>query len=59
MMQPIALLHKHTEISAQLLEVLQLIEVSLSLEHLLIIATLLTASFLHRASVPLATLGLG
>lgn len=43
MTQANALLHKHTEVSAQLLEVLQLIEVTLSLEHLLI-ATLPNAS---------------
>lgn len=36
MTQANALLHKHTEVSAQLLEILQLIEVTLSLEHLLI-----------------------
>lgn len=58
MMQANALLHKHTEVSAQLLEVLQLIEVTLSLDYLLI-ATLPNASFLHHALVPLDTLGLG
>lgn len=57
MTQANALLHKHTAVSAQLLEVLQLIEVMLSLEHLLI-ATLPNASFLHHAVVPSATLGL-
>lgn len=59
MTQANALLHKHTEASTQLLEVLQLTEVTLNVEHLLIIATLLTASFLHCVLVSLATLGLG
>ena len=36
MTQANALLHKHTEVSAQLLEVLQLIDMTLSSEHLLI-----------------------